>query len=73
MNIATYQTTSEKHGGGTFSLQIVDTICILQETIWHIMVVCVLAVYIKGYRQHCILEVLKKQISIVMRKLKEKY
>lgn len=29
MDIATYQTTPEEHGDGTFSLQIVDTICIL--------------------------------------------
>lgn len=29
MNIATYQTTPEKHGEGTFSLQIAGTICIL--------------------------------------------
>ena len=28
MNIATYQTTPEMHGKGTFSLQIVDTKCI---------------------------------------------
>ena len=64
MNIATYQTTPEKHGEGTFSLQIVDTICILSEIIWHIMVVCVQAAYIKGYGQRCILEVQRKQISI---------
>ena len=61
MNIATYQTTSEKHEDGTFFF----TDC--GHNMYSIrdnMVACALVVYIKEYRQYCTLEVLKKLISI---------
>ena len=64
MNIATYQTTPETHGNGTFFLQIVDIICILEEMIWRIMDVYVQLVSVKEYRQSYISEVLKKQMNI---------
>ena len=64
MNIATYQTTPEKHGEGTFFF----TDCgHNMYSIWHIMVACVLVVCGEGYIQHCILEVQRKRISIGMR------
>lgn len=64
MNIATYQTTPEKHGEGTFFFtDCGHNMYSIRDNMAYHGCLCP-AVIIKEYIQHYILEVQKKQISI---------